>query len=176
MKNVYSLVLALLSTLNLYSQSPSTIEKIVQSEEKIEVIEIDTSRRIEPERIVTPVYEDNVIVDVPVYKACFNADCENLSNKEERDNCCTRAILEYCAKVKYPKQAQDLGVEGKVVIRFLVEKDGSISEVVKIRGDDMLADAAIQHIKNSSGRWTPGQNNGAPVRSWFMSPFTFRLR
>lgn len=120
--------------------------------------------------------KDDVIVDVPQFRACFDADCEFVSDKEERNNCCNRAILEYLAKVKYPTQAKDLGLEGKVVLRFLVEKDGSLSQIEKIGGDDMLAEAAIQHIKNSSGKWTAGMNNGKTVRSWFMCPFTFRLR
>ena len=84
--------------------------------------------------------------------------------------------MTYLAKVEYPTQAKDLGVEGKVLLRFVVEKDGSISQIEKVRGDDMLAAAAIRHIKNSGGKWVPGQNNGESVRSRFVAPFTFKLR
>ena len=42
-----------------------------------------------------------------------------------------KAILTYLAKVEYPTQAKDLGVEGKVLLRFVVEKDGSISQIEK---------------------------------------------
>ena len=87
-----------------------------------------------------------------------------------------KAILTYLAKVEYPTQAKDLGVEGKVLLRFVVEKDGSISQIEKVRGDEMLAAAAIRHIKNSGGKWAPGQNNGESVRSRFVAPFTFKLR
>lgn len=128
--------------------------------------------------IEDPFIEDNIVVDVPMQKACFKdsaSNCESLSDSEQ-DQCCQKAILTYLAKVPYPTQAKDLGVEGKVLLRFVVEKDGSISQIEKVRGDDMLADAAIRHIKNSGGKWIPGTNNGETVRSRFVAPFTFKLR
>ena len=160
---------------------PPTVDNVVISEEKIDtVIAIDTTAVIiEPDIVIDePQIEDDVIVDVPQQKACFkdaDANCGSLSGPEQ-DECCQKAILTYLAKVEYPTQAKDLGVEGKVLLRFVVEKDGSISQIEKVRGDDMLAAAAIRHIKNSGGKWVPGQNNGESVRSRFVAPFTFKLR
>jgi len=157
---------------------PPTIDNVVIAEEKIDtIIEIDTSFKIEPVVVEAPVIKDDVIVDVPQKRACFDigSNCEALSGTEQ-DECCQKAVLTYLAKVEYPTQAKDLGVEGKVLLRFVVEKDGSITQIEKIRGDDMLAQAAIRHIKNSGGKWTPGQQNGAPCRSRFVAPFTFKLR
>ena len=160
---------------------PPTVDNVVISEEKIDtVIAIDTTAVIiEPDIVIDePQIEDDVIVDVPQQKACFkdaDANCGSLSGSEQ-DECCQKAILTYLAKVEYPTQAKDLGVEGKVLLRFVVEKDGSISQIEKVRGDDMLAAAAIRHIKNSGGKWVPGQNNGESVRSRFVAPFTFKLR
>ena len=160
---------------------PPTVDNVVISEEKIDtIIAIDTTAVIiEPDIVIDePQIEDDVIVDVPQQKACFkdaDANCESLSGSEQ-DECCQKAILTYLAKVQYPTQAKDLGVEGKVLLRFVVEKDGNISQIEKVRGDDMLAAAAIRHIKNSGGKWVPGQNNGESVRSRFVAPFTFKLR
>ncbi|MEC8836093.1 MAG: energy transducer TonB, partial [Bacteroidota bacterium] len=160
---------------------PPTVDNVVISEEKIDtVIAIDTTAVIiEPDIVIDePQIEDDVIVDVPQQKACFkdaDANCGSLSGTDQ-DECCQKAILTYLAKVEYPTQAKDLGVEGKVLLRFVVEKDGSISQIEKVRGDDMLAAAAIRHIKNSGGKWVPGQNNGESVRSRFVAPFTFKLR
>ena len=156
---------------------PPTVDNVVIAEEKIEVIEVDTSFRIEPIVAEPGVIKDGVIVDVPQKPACFDvgSNCEVLSGAEQ-DECCQKAVLTYLAKVEYPTQAKDLGVEGKVLLRFVVEKDGSITQIEKIRGDDMLAESAIRHIKNSEGKWTAGMNNGKSVRSWFVAPFTFKLR
>ena len=157
---------------------PPTVDNVVIAEEKIDtIIKIDTSFKIEPVVVEAPVIKDDVIVDVPQKRACFDigSNCEALSGTEQ-DECCQKAVLTYLAKVEYPTQAKDLGVEGKVLLRFVVEKDGSITQIEKIRGDDMLAQAAIRHIKNSGGKWTPGQQNGAPCRSRFVAPFTFKLR
>lgn len=160
---------------------PPTVDNVVISEEKIDtVIAVDTSAVIiEPDIVIDePQIADDVIVDVPQQKACFkdaDANCGSLSGSAQ-DECCQKAILTYLAKVEYPTQAKDLGVEGKVLLRFVVEKDGSISQIEKVRGDDMLASAAIRHIRNSGGKWVPGQNNGESVRSRFVAPFTFKLR
>ena len=160
---------------------PPTVDNVVISEEKIDtVIAIDTTAVIiEPDIVIDePQIEDDVIVDVPQQKACFkdaDANCGGLSGAEQ-DECCQKAILTYLAKVEYPTQAKDLGVEGKVLLRFVVEKDGSISQIEKVRGDDMLASAAIRHVKKSSGQWIPGSINGENVRSRFVAPFTFKLR
>ncbi|MGB1051352.1 MAG: TonB family protein [Chitinophagales bacterium] len=164
-----------------YWPPPPTVDSVVISEEKNDaVIHIDTSVVIIKPDIVLgePQTVGDVIVDVPQQKACFkdaDTNCGGLSGTE-KDDCCQVAILTYLAKVEYPTQAKNLGVEGKVLLRFVVEKDGSISQIEKVRGDDMLASAAIRHVKNSSGQWIPGSINGENVRSRFVAPFTFKLR
>ena len=174
---------------------PPTVDNVVISEEKNDaVIHIDTSVVIIEPGIV--IYDWNgsswvqvgqdidseaagdVIVGVPQQKPCFkdaDSNCGSLSGSEQ-DECCQKAILTYLAKVEYPTQAKDLGVEGKVLLRFVVEKDGSISQIEKVRGDEMLAIAAAKHLVNSNGMWIPGRNNGEIVRSRFVAPFTFKLR
>ena len=126
----------------------------------------------------TPEIDDNITMHVPAQKACFvgaDGNCDGLVD-EALNECCTRSILKYLSEVSYPEQAMDLGIQGKVLIRFMVEKDGSVSQIEKIRGDDMLAASAIEHIKNTSGMWIPATNNGKPARSYFTSPFSFKLR
>jgi TonB family protein len=76
----------------------------------------------------------------------------------------------------YPQEAQDNAIEGTVTIQFIVDKDGSLSDIKAIdgpTGGDLRA-TAIKLIARS-GKWNPGVNNGHVVKSYKKQPFTFRL-
>jgi periplasmic protein TonB len=76
--------------------------------------------------------------------------------------------------LQYPGKARRKKVEGTVAVRFIVERDGSISNVEAISGDELLRDEAIRVIKISP-RWIPGLQNGKVVRSYKIQPITFKL-
>ncbi|MDR1877694.1 MAG: TonB family protein [Flavobacteriaceae bacterium] len=79
--------------------------------------------------------------------------------------------------IDYTDRAIDNGTEGKITIRFVVEKDGSVSDVQVLgkKLGDGLDEIAISAIKKTSKKWTPGKVNGQPVRSYFKVPIHFRL-
>ena len=79
--------------------------------------------------------------------------------------------------VKYPVIAQENGIQGRVVCQFVVNKDGSIVDVVVVRtsGDASLDKEAIRVIK-SMPKWTPGKQRGKPVRVKYTVPVNFRLQ
>lgn len=77
--------------------------------------------------------------------------------------------------IQYPPQAAEVGMEGKVIVQFVVEKDGSIGEVKVARGVDPLLDAEAMRVCKTLPRFTPGRQNGQPVRVWFTLPVTFKL-
>ncbi len=78
--------------------------------------------------------------------------------------------------LEYTEKAIDNGTEGKIIVKFVVERDGSVSDVKVIskRLGDGLDEEAIRAIKKTSGMWTPGKVNDQPVRSYFRVPITFR--
>ncbi len=77
----------------------------------------------------------------------------------------------------YPAQARRMGIEGKVWVEFVVEKDGSISDLKAIKGIGGGCDeAAIVVLKTSLDKWTPGKNNGVPVKQKMVMPITFKLQ
>jgi periplasmic protein TonB len=79
------------------------------------------------------------------------------------------------ANLKYPRQEQKLGIEGTVILRFVINTDGSIQDVEVIRSaSEGLAQAAISVIKNSPN-WNPGKTGGRPVRSRMTIPIKFKL-
>jgi len=80
--------------------------------------------------------------------------------------------------MKYPEIAVQAGIEGKTTVRFVVERDGSISNVVIQRGVPGCPECdreAVRVIK-SMPKWKPGKNGGKAVRSYFSMPVTFKLR
>ena len=77
--------------------------------------------------------------------------------------------------VKYPKEAQEQGKQGRVIVQFVVEKDGSITDAKVLKPVDPLLDAEALRIVKLMPKWTPGKQRGKAVRVYFTIPVTFRL-
>jgi TonB family protein len=78
-------------------------------------------------------------------------------------------------EVKYPKEAEEKGLQGRVVVRYIIEKDGSISEVEIAKSVNEYLDAEAIRVVNAMPKWKPGKQKGEPVRVKFTIPITFRL-
>jgi protein TonB len=79
------------------------------------------------------------------------------------------------AKIKYPEQAKEVGTQGRVVLTFVVEKDGSLTDIKAIRDPgNGLGDEAIRVLKLAP-RWKPGVQNGRNVRVQYTIPVNFNL-
>lgn len=88
-----------------------------------------------------------------------------------------QGLMEWLGKtIKYPRKAQKNKVEGKVVVLFIIEKDGSISDVKIIESIDPDLDKEALRIVKKMPKWKPGKLNGDPVRSYFTLPINFRLQ
>lgn len=76
-------------------------------------------------------------------------------------------------KAVYPQLAQDNGIQGKVTLTFIVERDGSVTNVKVVKGvDKLLDDEAVKAIE-ASPKWSPGLQRGRPVRVRFFIPLVF---
>lgn len=89
------------------------------------------------------------------------------------------------SNMKYPEIAQENGATGKVIISFVVEKDGKVSEVkaAEFKADGEVSDeckkafiAEAERVVASMPNWKPGQHEGENVRVKYTMPFTFRLQ
>ena len=90
---------------------------------------------------------------------------------------CPAALKEYLAKnVKYPIPAQENGISGRVVISFVVETDGSITQVQVAKPVDPLLDKEAARVVSSMPTWVPGQQNGQKVRVKYNVPVNFKLQ
>ena len=86
------------------------------------------------------------------------------------------AMLKYIMKnIKYPKQAMKEGIQGRVTVRFIVEKDGSISDVKPVLSVHPLLNKEAVRVVKSMPKWSPGKHNGKPVRVRFNLPVMFKL-
>ena len=87
------------------------------------------------------------------------------------------ALMSYLASnIKYPVVAQANGVQGRVIVSFVVERDGSISDVKVARSVDPSLDREAQRVVKSMPKWKPGKQNGSAVRVKYTVPVVFRLQ
>ena len=86
-------------------------------------------------------------------------------------------LMEYVAmNVRYPKEAEEKGIQGRVIATFVVEKDGCITNVEISKSVDPALDAEALRVINAMPKWTPGTQDGGPVRVKFTIPVSFRLQ
>jgi len=87
------------------------------------------------------------------------------------------ALMSYLSSnIKYPVVAQENGVQGRVIVAFVVERDGSISDVKVMRSVDPSLDREAQRVVKAMPKWKPGKQNGSAVRVKYTVPVVFRLQ
>ena len=88
-----------------------------------------------------------------------------------------QALMQWLSEnVRYPVVAQENGVQGRVVVSFVVERDGSITDVKVVRSVDPSLDKEAARVVKSMPRWIPGKQNGQAVRVKYNVPVAFRLQ
>ena len=88
-----------------------------------------------------------------------------------------KAMMDFVAKnVQYPKEAMEKEISGRVLVGFIVEKDGSISETEIAKGIGGGCDEEAVRVVKAMPKWKPGIQKGKPVRVHFTMPFTFKLQ
>ena len=86
-------------------------------------------------------------------------------------------LLQFIAEnVRLPKCVTDAGVKGRCIVEFVVEKDGSITDVVVVKSVDPSLDKEATRVIKNMPHWIPGRQNGSPVRVRFTVPVTFTLQ
>ena len=78
--------------------------------------------------------------------------------------------------IKYSEQAEREGIEGRVVAGFIVERDGSVSNIEILKSVHPLLDAEVVRVMSLMPNWIPGKQHGMPIRTRYSMPVTFRLQ
>jgi protein TonB len=138
--------------------APEIIE-VVEDEEEVEETVIESTET-----------DQEVIEDVPIYPGC-----ERVA-KSKRRQCFQEQINKHIRKnFRYPEIAQEMGIQGRVYINFIISKDGSITNI-RMRGPDKNLEKEAARIIGRLPKMTPGKQRGRPVRVPFSIPITFRLQ
>ena len=99
--------------------------------------------------------------------------CEQMPTYEGGD----AALLKYLREnLKYPDNTKDRGVQGRLVIGFIVEKDGSLTDVKVLRPVDIDLDAEVLRLVKGMPKWIPGRHNGQRVRVRHLLPIHICLQ
>jgi protein TonB len=77
--------------------------------------------------------------------------------------------------LKYPQSAIRNGIQGTVMIQFIIEKDGKVTDVKVVKGVDEELDAEALKVVSASPKWNPGKVSGSKVRASLTLPVEFRL-
>jgi len=110
---------------------------------------------------------------MPMFPGCE----DDRSSKEEIRECATMKMLEYIyAHVRYPEIAKENGIQGTAVIRFVVEKDGRITNAEIVRNPGAMTGEAALSVVKSFPKWIPGKQREVPVRVQFNLPVKFKLK
>ena len=160
--------------------APEVIE-VVEDEEEVEETVIESTETNEDEIIeveeveIEEEFDDvdvpfAVIEDVPIFPGC-----EKVA-KSERRKCFQEQMNKHIRKnFRYPEIAQEMGIQGRVYVNFIISKDGSISNI-RMRGPDKNLEKEAQRIISKLPNMTPGKQRGRAVRVPFSIPITFRLQ
>ena len=158
--------------------APEVIE-IVEDEEDVEETVIESTETDEEEIVeIVEVEEEELDIDVPfavIEDVPIFPGCERVK-KSERRNCFQEKMNKHIRKnFRYPEIAQEMGIQGRVYVNFIIAKDGKITNI-RMRGPDKNLENEAQRIIAKLPSMTPGKQRGRPVRVPFSIPITFRLQ
>ena len=158
--------------------APQVIE-IVEDEEDVEETVIETTETNEEEIVeIVEVEEEEEDIDVPfavIEDVPIFPGCEGVA-KSERRNCFQEKMNKHIVRnFRYPEIAQEMGIQGRVYVNFIISKDGSITNI-RMRGPDKNLEKEAERIISKLPKMTPGKQRGRAVRVPFSIPITFRLQ
>ena len=158
--------------------APEVIE-VVEDEEEVEETVIESTETNEEEIVEIVEVEEEfeevdvpfaVIEDVPIFPGCEKVD------KSQRRDCFQEQMNKHIRKnFRYPEIAQEMGIQGRVYVNFIIAKDGQITNI-RMRGPDKNIEKEAQRIISKLPSMIPGKQRGRPVRVPFSIPITFRLQ
>ena len=129
------------------------------------IIEKKETKKTEP-----PIFV--VVEEMPRFPGCEDSDL----SKKEKKACADKALLNYIySKIKYPRLAKDAGIEGTVLLNFVIEKNGKITNVEIVREIGGGCGREVVRVVNEMPDWIPGKQRNQEVRVRFNMPVKFKL-
>jgi len=151
-------------------QPSSAMDIVKDTEEQVDVVrttETTQSAAVPEPPVFKPREEQTIVDDAPFVSV------EKMPEFPGGD----AALFRYLGtQIKYPSIDKDLGIKGTVFVKFIVEKDGSISGVELLKGVSPTIDAEALRVVKGMPLWKPGKQRDEPVRVFFNLPIRFDLR
>ncbi len=159
----------------------TVVENEVELEEELIMESTETSQDeiieiVEEEEESDEVLSFAIVENKPIFPGC-----ENEKTEEDRSRCFQMKLQQHIiSNFKYPEMARTLGIQGKVFINFIIEKDGSIASVSVAKSVDPLLDEAalnaVKSLNSMKGKIQPAKQRGKPARMQFTIPVNARLQ
>jgi len=149
-----------------------------------EMVEIPDEEPMEEEPEVEEVVEEpeeekifKVVEDMPRFPGCEGQG----KSKKELKECSDGEMLKFIySNIKYPAVARENGIEGRAILKFMVDEKGNVSKVQILRepggGTGKEAERVVKMMNGMGQKWTPGKQRGKPVKVWFTLPVSFKLQ
>ena len=133
--------------------------------EEVEVIEME-------EEVSDEVLSFAVVESVPIFPGC-----EDAKDNEERKTCFQQKVLIFVSNnFEFPEMAKEMGIQGRVYVNFVIEKNGTITNVEIVRGVDPLLDDEAVRVVKKLPKLIPAKQRGKPVRMSFTLPINAKLQ
>ena len=146
--------------------------KVVEDNTELPEVAVDLTSDIAPDDLVLP---DEVANTAPAEEIADDSPMDFVETSATPVGG-MEAFYRFLSKnMDYPRQARRMGVEGRVFIRFVVERDGSLSNLEAIRGVGAGCDEEALRVLKLALRWNPGKQRGRPVRQRMVIPVNFVL-
>lgn len=152
--------------------APQTTQfKIVEDDVEIEddfIIDADVDLQTEIEAYIPPVFDEEEVAEEEIFIVV--EDMPTFPGGDE-------ARIRYLAEnIRYPQMARESGIQGTVFVTFIVERDGTVTDVRVLRGIGGGCDEEAVRVIKSMPKWNPGKQRGRPVRVQFNMPIRFTLQ
>lgn len=154
-------------------QAPAIAEvlTIVDDNDNVKETAIASSEEI-GEAVIIKTISPTVDEEIPVEDEIFE-----VVEKNPEFSYNGMSLMQYLGKsIKYPTIAQETETQGRVIVQFVVNKDGSIVDVKVVRGVDPYLDKEAIRVISTMPKWKPGEQRGKPVRCKFTVPVMFKLQ
>ena len=157
--------------------APEIIE-IVEDEEEVEETVIESTETDQEEIIEEVEVMDDMLDEVPfavIEEVPTFPGCEKLAKSERRQCFQDRMDRHVRRTFRYPEIAQEMGIQGRVYVSFVIDENGNITKI-QVRGPDKNLEGEARRIIEKLPKMVPGRQRGRPVRVPFSYPITLRLQ
>ncbi|MEY5044468.1 MAG: hypothetical protein RJA19_1695 [Bacteroidota bacterium] len=105
----------------------------------------------------------------------YQPGCKSLS-ESERQTCTQNELMRFISsQMRYPEEAKEMGIEGRIYLRFVVSKEGKVTQVRVLRGVHPLLEAEALRVVSALPDFVPGRMQGKPVNVEYTLPILFKL-